>query len=210
LIPTFVRRFLAGAVACLVMIVPIVDYRYQYTFAKRLREIVPDRVYRSGQLTAPGFADAVRRFGIRTIVNLQDDFPGPDIALGYFTGRTTKESELCRQLGVRYLFIAPDVIQRREIGHARPMAIDQFLAVMDDESNYPVLFHCKAGLHRTGIMAAIYRMEYQGWSHHQAIAELKENGFGEWPCTSANDYIAEYLLAYQPGVRIAQAPLNTQ
>jgi protein tyrosine phosphatase (PTP) superfamily phosphohydrolase (DUF442 family) len=210
LISTLVRRFLAGTVACLVIVVPIVDYRYQYTFAKRLREIVPDRVYRSGQLTAPGFADAVRRFGFRTIVNLQDDFPDPDIALGYFTGNTIKESELCRQLGVRYLFIAPDVIPRREIGHARPTAIDQFLAVMDDESNYPVLFHCRAGLHRTGIMAAIYRMEYQGWSHHQAIAEVKENGFGEWPCTSANDYIAEYLLAYQPGLRITESPSNSQ
>jgi tyrosine-protein phosphatase SIW14 len=210
LISTFVRRFLAGAVACLVIIVPFVDYRYQYTFAKRLREIVPDRVYRSGQLTAPGFANAVRRFGFRTIVNLQDDYPDPDIARGYFTGDTVKESELCRQLGVRYLFIAPDVIPRREIGHVRPTAIDQFLAVMDDPSNYPVLFHCKAGLHRTGIMAAIYRMEYQGWSHHEAIAELKENGFGEWPATSANDYIAEYVLAYQPGLRIKDSPLSSQ
>jgi protein tyrosine phosphatase (PTP) superfamily phosphohydrolase (DUF442 family) len=210
LIRTLVRGLLASAVACLVIAVPIVDYRYQYTFAKRLREVVPGRVYRSGQLTAPGFADAVRRFGFRTIVNLQDDFPDPAIAKGYFTGQTIKESELCEQLGVRYLFIAPDVIPRREMSHSRPMAIDQFLAVMDDESNYPVLFHCKAGLHRTGIMAAIYRMEYQGWSHHRAIAELKENGFGEWPCTCANDYIAEYLLTYQPGLRIAQSPLNSQ
>ena len=210
MIPTLVRPVLASIVACLVIIAPIVDYRYQYTFAKRLREIVPDRVYRSGQLTAPGFADAVRRFGFRTIVNLQEDFPDPDIAQGYFTGATIKESELCRHLGLRYLFIAPDVIPRREIGHARPLAIDQFLAVMDDESNYPILFHCRAGLHRTGIMAAIYRMEYQGWSHHQAIAELKENGFGEWPCTRANDYIAEYLLAYEPGLRIKQSPLNSQ
>ena len=50
-------------------------------------------------------------------------------------------------------------------------------------------------------MTAVYRMEYDGWSPKQAIQELKANGFGEWPCTAANDYITQYILTYQRGVR---------
>src|SRR5262249_37191790 len=157
-----------------------------------------DRVYRSGQLTADGFADAVARLRLRTIVNLQDEYPDPDVDDNYFNGKTIKESELCQRLGVRYVYLAPDLISRQREPAEHPLAIDRFLELMDDPQTYPVLIHCRAGLHRTGIMAAVYRMEYQGWSQHEAIWELKDLGFGEFPCTSANDYITQYILTYQP------------
>jgi tyrosine-protein phosphatase SIW14 len=72
---------------------------------------------------------------------------------------------------------------------------------MDDPTNYPVLIHCRAGLHRTGVLAAVYRMEYDGIGSEEAIQELKAHGFGEWPCTSANDYIKQYILTYRRGLR---------
>jgi tyrosine-protein phosphatase SIW14 len=64
-----------------------------------------------------------------------------------------------------------------------------------------VLLHCKAGLHRTGVLVATYRLEYEGWTPAAALAELRANGFGEWASTAANDYILDYILAYRPGVR---------
>lgn len=199
-------RWLMGlAITALIVVVPFVFFRYEYTYGKRFHEVVPGRFYRSGQMTAPGFREMVARFGIRTVINLQDEYPDPDIALGYFTGRTVKETELCRQLGVRYLYLPPDLISRRLVPVHRPGAIDRFLAVMDDPANWPVLIHCKAGLHRTGVLGAVYRMEYQGWTPRQAVAEMKDLGFGEWPCTSANDYISQYVLTYRPGVRNALA-----
>jgi protein tyrosine/serine phosphatase len=76
--------------------------------------------------------------------------------------------------------------------------IDQFLALMDDPSNHPVLLHCKAGLHRTGVLTAVYRMEYDGWDSAAALAELKANGFGDINATAANDYIQQYILNYRP------------
>ena len=60
---------------------------------------------------------------------------------------------------------------------SRP-AVDEYLKMLDDESNYPILLHCKAGLHRTGRLTAIYRMEYQGWSQGEALRELRANGYG--------------------------------
>ena len=42
----------------------------------------------------------------------------------------------------------------------------------------PVLLHCLHGADRTGMMAAMYRMLYQGWPREKAIDELKNGGYG--------------------------------
>jgi len=175
-------------------------YRAVNEHEKRLRIVEPGRYYRCGQLTAAGFTDAVGVYGIRTIVNVQDDFPDPDLQLGPFSSGTIKESRLCEQLGVRYVWLEPDLQPRSTPGGPRPVVLDQFLELMDDPATYPVLLHCKAGLHRTGVLTAVYRMEYQGWSRESAFREMKANGFGEFACTSANDYVTQYVLTYRPRV----------
>ena len=50
----------------------------------------------------------------------------------------------------------------------RPEAVAEFLKIMDEEANLPVLIHCEHGVGRTGVFAAIYRMEYQGWPNARA------------------------------------------
>jgi protein tyrosine/serine phosphatase len=203
--PGSIRWLLALTLAALVTVVPLVHFRWVYTHRKRLREVVPGKVYRSGEPTARGFEDIVRQFGIRTVINLEDEFEDPDLFQDYFTLSQLKESELCRQLGVNYVYLPPDLLPRNLTPPQRPKAIDRFLEICDNPANYPILVHCHAGLHRTGVMIAVYRMEYHGWTPHQAIQEMKANGFAEWPCTSANEYIAQYILSYRPGVRNAAA-----
>src|SRR5262249_53933597 len=146
---------------------PAIFYRWTYTHEKRLREVTPGRFYRSGEMTAPGFREAIADLRIRTIINLQDEYPDPDLPEGYFYGGTVKESALCRQMGVRSQYIPPDLIAHRLTPIMRPLAIDRFLKVLDDPASYPVLIHCRAGLHRTGVMTAVYRMEYCGWTPRQ-------------------------------------------
>ena len=97
-----------------------------------LREVTPGRVYRCGEMNAAGFADAVARLKIRTILNLQDDYPDPDVTHSFWNWNTVKESELCRRLGVRYVLIKPDLIPRRLTPLERPAAVDEFLDLMDD------------------------------------------------------------------------------
>jgi protein tyrosine/serine phosphatase len=187
--------------AMLVTAVPFVYFRMEYTHGKRLREVTPAVLYRCGQLSIDGFVEAVDRYGIRTIINAQDEYPDPDIERSFWDRATVKESELCRELGVRYVHLPPDLIPRRQVPANRPAAIERFLAIMDDPANLPVLVHCRAGLHRTGVLAAVYRMEYQGWTHEQAIHELRDMGFGEFVSSSANDYITQYILTYRRGQR---------
>jgi len=195
------RWVLVSALFLFVTATPVVFYRHVYNQSKRLREVTPDKVYRSGEMTVDGFTGAVRRHGLRTVINLQDEYPDPDLPTGPWSLSTVKESVLCRQLGVRYLWMPPDLLPRRRIPAERPHALDRFFGLLDDPATYPVLLHCRAGLHRTGVMVAAYRMEYEGWDRRRALQELRDNGFGLWVSTSANDYITQYLLTFRRGVR---------
>ncbi len=197
------RASLIAGLIGIVVVGPIVWYRAVYAAEKRLREVEPGRVYRSGQLTADGLADAVSRYHIRTVLNVQDDFPDPDIERSFWKSGTIKESDLCRQLGVRYVWIAPDLVPVKESPANRPKSIDEFLHVLDDETVYPVLIHCKAGLNRTGCLVAVYRMEYQGWTMQEAFQEMKDLGFGTTTCTASNQYVSQYVLTYRRGLRHA-------
>jgi hypothetical protein len=200
-----IRWTLAGVLAIIVGVGPVVYFRMVYDHAKRLREVDPGRLYRSGQMTAEGFADAVHRFSIRTVINVQDEFPDPDLDASFWSSRKVKESALCRDLGVRYIHLAPDLISRRLVPQCRPRVIEQFLAIMDDPESYPVLIHCHAGLHRTGVLTAVYRMEYQNWTAEEAWLDMRANGFGPWVGTCANDYVKQYVTTYRRGQRAAAA-----
>ncbi len=200
-----VRWILAAAVVGIVAAAPVAFYRYEYAHAKRLRVVTPGRVFRSGQMTEGGFVETIQSEKIRTVLNVQDDYPDPDVDRSWLGGGTVKESELCRRLGVRFAFIAPDLIPRRQIPEKRPEAIERFLAIMDDPDSYPVLIHCKAGLHRTGALAAVYRMEYEGTSARAALREMLDHGYGRTAGTEANDYVKQYVTTYRPGVRQPEA-----
>jgi len=195
-------RWLLGILVVVIIVdVPLLHHRYRYQHSKRLREVSPGKVYRSGAMLADGFRETFERYKIRTVINLQNEAPDPEVRLGFFTSASIRESELCRQHNVRFVFLSPDLVSRRLVPEARPKVIDDFLALLDDPANYPVLIHCRAGLHRTGVLSAVYRMEYEGWPIARAMAELKANGFGDRQATCANDYIKQYVLTYKPGQR---------
>ena len=171
--------------------------RYRLTTQKRLRVVTPGKLYRAGQMTAKGLADTIRSLGIRTVVNVQNEFPDPDLRISFLNGRTVKESEVCRANGARYVLLEPDLVPPSTVPPNRPKVIGPYLELLDDPKNYPILLHCKAGLHRTGVLVAVYRMEYEGWNVGAVMRELKYAGFGEDAATSANDYIKQYILTYR-------------
>jgi tyrosine-protein phosphatase SIW14 len=192
------KPVLVGFIAVLLFVVwPFIYFRWTYDHGKRLRTVEPGHFYRSGQMTAEGFRDAVRELGLKTIINVQDDVPDPALD-SFWSSRTIRESELCRELGVRYVNLAPDLVERSAVPESHPGVIDQFLKLMDDPEIYPALIHCRAGLHRTGVLCAVYRMEYDGWSNLAAFQELKAHGFGEFACTAANEYVNQYVIQYRP------------
>ncbi len=72
-----IRWSLVATLVGIIVVAPAVYFRCVYDTHKRLRVVQPGRFYRSGQMTADGFTDAVDRYHIRTIINVQDEFPDP-------------------------------------------------------------------------------------------------------------------------------------
>jgi hypothetical protein len=200
------RVVLAVLLGAAILGVPTIYYRMVYEGEKRFREVTPGRFYRCGQMTADGLRAKLREHKIKLVINLQDEFPNPMLSSGYWDSPHIQESKVCEEEGARYVMITwageKGLLARTEATpDHRPEVIDKFLELCDDPNNYPILIHCLAGLHRTGILTAVYRMEYEGWTPAEAMRELRANGYGDRKATTANDYILEYLYQYKPRAR---------
>ncbi|MBN3791133.1 dual specificity protein phosphatase family protein [Burkholderia sp. Ac-20353] len=51
-------------------------------------------------------------------------------------------------------------------------------ALRNADRDGPVLIHCQHGADRTGLVSALYRVVYQGWTKEQALDELQHGGYG--------------------------------
>ncbi len=197
-------RWVLGVLAALLAFgVPTAYYRSQYTNLKRFREVSAGKLYRSGQFTASGFRTIIETHHIRTVINLQEENEDPFMPEEWLAKPHIRESDICKQYGLNYyaLFGSETVPQDDAAAGQRPKVIDHYLKILDDPKNYPILLHCRAGLHRTGCLTAIYRMEFEKRTPAQAIEELRANGFGTFASTTGNIYIQQYIEQYRPGVR---------
>jgi len=145
---------------------------YQHTNFRNVRVVKPGVLYRSGQLSQQGLERLVHDHGIKTVISLRDsdsqDVPPPDL----------KEEEFCKAQDIRHVRIAPKSWWPEYDGPApAEQGIETFLRVMDNPANYPVLLHCFAGIHRTGAMVAVYRMEFDRWTNSESLYELRATGY---------------------------------
>jgi tyrosine-protein phosphatase SIW14 len=166
-----VRYALAGLIAALVIGGPIGYMMYKKPHARNLRLVREGVLYRSGQLTLSGLKQTIRDYGIKTVVTLRTARePGePHPALD--------EEDYCRAEQIHYYRLQMKGWVRENGKAPADESVRQFLDVMKDPANYPVLVHCFAGKHRTGAYCAIYRMEFEHWTNEDAIQEMLANGY---------------------------------
>jgi protein tyrosine phosphatase (PTP) superfamily phosphohydrolase (DUF442 family) len=118
-------------------------------------------LYRSGQLTSEQLTRASRRFGIRTVINLQ--MPGEELE---------EERELTKRLGVDFVNLPMP-----GDGFGEEWQFREILKIIDDPERRPVLVHCARGTCRTGAAVAMYRFERDGWTIDDVAVEMRRQTY---------------------------------
>ncbi len=186
---TFVRVLVGLTLTVAIPGVPAAYASHRLTAWRHYRVVEEGRLYRSGQLAPPVLDRVIHDQGIKTVICLRSLARAGDLT------PETAEELWCAGRGVRYVRLNPAAWD----SPAGRGNLDAFLAEVDDLHDRPVLVHCFAGLHRTGVYCAVYRMERQGWTNAEAIAEMYAVGyFQEDPTALA------FLRGYVP--RAARRP----
>lgn len=169
---------------------PLMYASHRQTTIRNFRVVQDGVLYRSGQLSPAAFERVLDEHRIKTVVTLRTvrnpALPYPD----------AWEADVCAARGVKHIRIIPQVWGPDEKGEIpADRVVKQFLDVVDDPANYPVLVHCFAGIHRTGTLCALFRMEHHRWTADAAITEMQVCGFDP---ADMHEHIEGYLRTYQP------------
>ncbi len=126
--------------------------------AKNFHEIDPGKFYRSAQLSKDEFAETVKKYGIRTVVNLRGSQPGE----WWFDD----EKDVLGQMGVKLenIGFSTEQMQTKE-DWAR-------YAEILKTAERPILVHCRSGADRTSEASAVYVMGYMGKTKAEALDQL--------------------------------------
>ncbi|GAB6045680.1 dual specificity protein phosphatase family protein [Caminibacter profundus] len=106
---------------------------------------VDDGVYRSAQITPWRLKKIIKKYNIKTIINLRGNNKN------YIYKR---EKEICEELGVEYQTIS---ISSRNPSDIRKEEIEKLIYLLKNAKK-PILFHCKAGADRTGLVAVLWHI----------------------------------------------------
>ena len=113
--------------------------------------------YRSAQIDK-GMVTRLKELGVVTVVNLRE---------------SDSDAKILQDSGITTVHV-PMHTWNIEDGEV----IAALRAIRRTEGSGPVLLHCQHGSDRTGLITAMYRILYQGWSRSQAIDELRHGGYG--------------------------------
>jgi protein tyrosine/serine phosphatase len=132
-------------------------------------------LYRGAQPTEEGFRQ-LKAMGVKTVIDFRS----------HHSTKTQVEAA-----GMT----AVEIPMKADLTSSPPdeEAVKKFFDVVLDPARQPVYIHCAFGKDRTGTMAAVYRLEVDGWSADEALQEMEAFGYH-------NMYRAliDYVRAYKP------------
>lgn len=116
-------------------------------------------LYRGAQPTEEGFR-RLKEMGIKTVIDFRSNHS------------TRKQAEAAG-------LVAVEIPLRADFEAVPPTEAEvrKFFDVVLDPAKQPVYIHCAFGKDRTGTMAALYRMEVDGWTPEEAIEEMEAFGY---------------------------------
>ena len=126
-------------------------------FSGNFHEVIPGQFYRSGQLSAAALGDEVRRYGIKTVINLR----GSSHSQWY-----TDEVAEATRLGVKHIDFKMSATRLLPLDRVKTL-----IALMRDAPK-PLLIHCQGGSDRSGLASVIYMNRIAGQSEDRAELQL--------------------------------------
>ena len=138
-------------------------------------------LYTSGQPQGLGL-EWVKHYGFRTLINLRR----PD------SNGTSEEKAFAAENGLHFYNFS--------IGSSHEDIEDtvkRFLAIVDDKSHWPILVHCSRGKERSGVLAAIFHIEYDRWPNDRALEETYRLGLEEGRMPISEDFVRNYRARWQ-------------
>lgn len=154
-----------------------------------------DVMYRGGQPAESDYK-VLADFGIGTIIDLRNDYE-------------PYAKSAAEAAGLKYYNIPMNGISAPS-----DQDVAQFLKIVNDPSSGKIFMHCKAGIHRTGVMGAVYRIAKDRWDYEKAYLEMKNYEFSVGLFRGAlKSFVKRYsdkIAASQPVVaaKVAAATAN--
>jgi protein tyrosine phosphatase (PTP) superfamily phosphohydrolase (DUF442 family) len=123
-------------------------------------EVTPT-LFRGAQPTELGFK-TLAQMGVQVIVDLRSG------------DEAKREQKEVTALGMKFVGLPWRCTDPKDDDFAN------FLALLRDNTDKKIFVHCRAGIDRTGMMIASYRMAEQGWTAAEALREMKAFGFSSF------------------------------
>ncbi|HTU32493.1 MAG TPA: dual specificity protein phosphatase family protein [Candidatus Acidoferrum sp.] len=120
-------------------------------------EVTPT-LFRGAQPTERGFEN-LSKMGVAIIVDLREG------------NQVQREQREVTALGMKFAAISWNCTEPRDEYFAK------FLTLLRDNPGKKVFVHCHAGVDRTGMMIASYRMAQQGWTSEESMTEMRDFGY---------------------------------
>ena len=151
-----------GILIAIAVILGVGKYVYDMHINHNFETITEGKVYKSGVIPPDEIADYVKKYHIKSIVDLRFPGTGDDVNNPEIPAELTAEKVAVEKIdGVYYFNNGSDQVPKQK-------NLDVFFKIMDNPENYPVLIHCYHGVGRAEMYSAIYRIEYENMDPNQA------------------------------------------
>lgn len=144
-------------------------------------------ILRSAEPSPEFLERLMRRYGLRTVVSLNGNLDKP----ARRRGETVNLRDFIAALGLRHESFR---LKSRRVPPREELL--RILGVLADDSAKPILLHCKGGADRTGLIAALYQIEFLGRSKREAKEEMRRH---LWLGRRGTEALGAYVDGYRPG-----------
>jgi protein tyrosine/serine phosphatase len=116
-------------------------------------------LYRGAQPSEEGFRQ-LKQMGVKTVIDFRS----------YHSTKAKVEAAGMTPVEIHL---------KADLGSTPPTReeLQQFFKVVLDPARQPCYIHCAFGKDRTGTMAAVYRLEMDGWTPEEAMQEMEAFGY---------------------------------